>query len=169
MLLAASIFIKLATVVIIPVYFVLLFLQLNRHYWHKEIPLNFVQLVHKTWPVVVGFLFFYLLFTERSKQFLPWYLTWVLVWLPFFTQVVDKKIAFMLTGWKISIILLSITALLRYLPFLWFDLYSDAILGVQKNFVWAPVSLFYLIWGIAALGFNTVTLTWIKSFFSTRQ
>ena len=62
------------------------------------------------------------LFTTQSQRFLPWYLTWSLVFLPFLH---NKYI-------KTALIASSITGLLSYLLILYYGEYSDWLLMVRS-------------------------------------
>jgi hypothetical protein len=78
------------------------------------------------------------LLTARSQQFHPWYLSWVLVWIP-----LHKK-----TMWSWWVLILSLSSLFRYIPWLLNDGFSDAILLQQKGITWIPACLA----GICLLG-----------------
>jgi hypothetical protein len=116
-LLAVSIFIKLATVVLIPVWLLLLLPELK----------TFTAL-KKHWAFFASLAMFVLLLTDRSQQFHPWYLIWVLVWVPFVKS----------TLWKWSIVLLSFSSLFRYIPYLWYGNYTSASLTQEKLITWLP-------------------------------
>jgi len=72
------------------------------------------------------------LFTARSQQFHPWYLTWVLIWVPF----IEWK---WLRG---VIIIFSVTSMFRYIPWMWERGYTNQVLVDQKMITWAIPALF---------------------------
>lgn len=86
-------------------------------------------------PLIASLLLFIPLFTTRSQQFLPWYLVWVLVWLPF----IENKL------WKTVILLFSVSSMVRYVPWLWAGNFDGNIILYQKLITWLPVVV-YLLW-----------------------
>jgi hypothetical protein len=127
-LLFISIAIKFATLVLIPIWLVLL---LNNYFKNK-----FLKYFYKYWPSIAAILLFLPLLTPRSQQFHPWYLVWVLVWIPFIKSrnLLNVLIAF------------SITSLLRYLPQIFYGEYSFEILKQQKIITWCfPILLFIIL------------------------
>jgi len=86
-------------------------------------------------PVFASTSMFLPLFTERSQQFLPWYLVWSLVWMPFITQSQIKS----------TLIVLSISSMLRYLPWLWEGGYVAETISHQKIITWSLPAI-WLIW-----------------------
>ena len=77
-------------------------------------------------PTAAAILMLLPLFTERSQQFLPWYLVWSLVWLPFIKSPIIKS----------TLIVFSLSSLLRYLPWIWEGGYGLEALGQQKMITW---------------------------------
>ncbi len=127
LLLAFSISTKLASAVLIPIW-LLLALQafgvLSAQHWFKKLD--------KNWPLLASILMFLPLFTLRSQQFHPWYLTWSLIWLPLIKQ----------KYWKQLLLAFSAASLLRYVPFLSANEYNQTILFRQKLITWsAPLWL----------------------------
>jgi hypothetical protein len=122
--LAFSISTKLATVLLVPIWAYLIFAN-QPLFTHLKLRL-------KNWPLWALMLLFLPLLTDRSQQFLPWYLTWLLVWLPF---VPSKTV-------RTGVIILSISSLFRYLPWLWNGQFSDLIILQQKMITWVP----FIIW-----------------------
>jgi len=118
LLLAFSISTKLATIVLVPFWF----------YWFVKLFLNQQQLfkifqpIEKHLPLLISIALFLPLLTSRSQQFLPWYLTWSMIWL-----VVIKK-----HDWKNWLLALSFTALLRYLPWLQTGGFEGNVIQNQK-------------------------------------
>ena len=87
-------------------------------------------------PLLASVLMFLPLFIERSQQFHPWYLLWPLAWIPLIKNNV----------WKLIIILFSITSLLRYIPWLYMNDYTQQVILQQKIITWsAPVIALILI------------------------
>ncbi len=82
-------------------------------------------------PFLSSILLFIPLITARSQQFHPWYLLWSFVWLPF----VKNKI------WRIVLLSFSVTSMVRYIPWLWTGGFEDGVLTYQKAITWLPVLL----------------------------
>lgn len=133
-LLALSISIKLATLVLVPLSAWLLLLHTG---WPAglERQLRFPQYFQvlsadwfaKQMPFFAAIALFLPLLTEQSKQFLPWYLLWSLVWVPLISQ----------TWLRLVLIAFSVGAMLRYIPWLLAGFeYSDAILAQQRWITW---------------------------------
>lgn len=122
LLLALSISMKFGTAVLFPVW---LFLLVRR--WK----LKKLQWLNDYWPTAASILMFLPLLTDRSQQFNPWYLTWVLVWLPFVKA----------SWWRKLVLVLSLSSLLRYVPWLWNGTFTDQIILQQKLITWVPFIL----------------------------
>ena len=141
--LLVSISIKLVTVVLVPFFavagMVLFFLPNNR--WSRYlavIPTHFISKIQEkvftTLPTLLVIAFFLPLLTLRSQQFLPWYLIWSLVWLPFVKNTTVKN----------TILIFSVTSLFRYVPWIYNSFeYSSAVLSQQKMITWS-IPLLYL-------------------------
>lgn len=141
LLLAASISIKLATVAVLPVWLLLVawpWLRLQ----FKKIPLllQLLESVYQNWALTASFLLFVPLLTERSKYFLPWYITWSLVWLPFIAvRKLGKRnsIGQRLERWWIIVVLsFSLSSLYRYVPFLLTGTYDGQVVPNQIAVTW---------------------------------
>jgi hypothetical protein len=140
LLLSLSVSIKLASIVLVPIWLLLTF----NLFWPllKQKPLR-ILIDH--WPLLASIAMFLPLFTSRSQQFHPWYLTWSLVWLP----LIDNKI------WKNLLITFSLSSLLRYTPFLLANDYSQDVMFKQKIITWsAPLLLG--IYYLTKTGYRTV-------------
>lgn len=141
-LLVVSISIKLASLALVPLWVVLLTsdwhfsLPVFQHSWRER-----SQLLKTWWPVLASGLMFLPLLTARSQQFHPWYLTWVLAWMPLFPRVNNKW----LTVWQAFIWTLSVTSLLRYLPYLWQGNFTPEVVWHQKLITWIPALLVGLV------------------------
>jgi hypothetical protein len=131
--LAISISIKFATVILLPFVLYLLF--------RKKLP----KLPY--FYDLASFAMFIPLLTERSKQFLPWYLLWSLIFIPFVRH----------SWWRQLLIVFSLSALLRYLPWLYylpwmsFHLDTSNLLLYQKAITWLIPSFFLLSKGLIFL------------------
>ncbi len=135
-----SVSMKFSTLLLVPLWIVIL-LQYALPFLQKK-KSGLFQLFDKHWPLLASLVMFLPLLTLRSRQFYPWYLTWVLVWLPF----VRVKV------WKWSIFALSFFALMRYIPWLLTDSYQNGVEWQQKAMTWIPfvvtlcvLSLFYVV------------------------
>lgn len=129
LLLLFSASIKLATLALIPVWLALVLP------WKKVWPKPH-EFILSNWPFMTSVLLFLPLLTPRSKQFLPWYLIWSLVWLP----LINKK----WQPWKISLLVLSISSMLRYTPYLWMGNYDGDVIWQQQLITWTPFVLFWI-------------------------
>lgn len=156
-LLAVSISIKLATVIIVPLFifvFLLVFFlekysNLIKSRFRLPIPSQFIAsglLILSSWfekyiPTILALVLFIPLFTDRSQQFLPWYLLWILVWVPFIKQKTLRN----------TILIFSLSSLLRYVPWLKNSFeYSDEI-QLQSRLVTWVIPMVYLFTNIKDL------------------
>lgn len=136
-LLAVSISIKFATIVLLPL---IIYLALkNRLGRLGKFP---------TYDLMALTMFAPLL-TERSKQFLPWYLLWSLIFLPLIKNKFLRNL----------LIVFSFSSLLRYLPWMYylpwmsFHLDSSSLESLQKAITWLIPS-FYLLLSATFFLFN---------------
>lgn len=120
-----SISIKFATLALLPIY-VLLMLDLTQLF-KKSILSPLIEKLLTHLPLLASLLMFLPLFTTRSQQFHPWYLTWPLIWLP----LIKNK------SWRKILIAFSLTSLLRYIPWLITNEYSSQVLTQQKIITWS--------------------------------
>lgn len=144
-LLAFSVSIKLATVVLVPIWLGLAFWPRN---WNES-----GRLAKIWWPLAASLALFVPLLTLRSQQFHPWYLTWVLVWLPLLWQAYvtagtarfSKKslwfqlnqLGLMLTPiWITGLLTLTVGSLFRYLPWLAAGSFEPPVITQQKSITW---------------------------------
>ena len=119
-LLAISISTKLVTIVLLPILGGVFLLQ-------TPIASRFKKFEWQWWlGVACAALLFLPLLTARSQQFQPWYLSWVLIWLPL--------IPFRRIQWLI--IALSVSSFFRYIPWLLAGGFSDQIVNEQKMITW---------------------------------
>lgn len=138
LLMAFSISIKFATVVLLP--FIGYFLIENKlGKWKLGIWKYKFELM--------SLAMFAPLLTERSKQFLPWYLLWSLIFVPM------VKIKF----WRNLLIVFSLSALLRYLPWFYyipwmsFHLDTSSLEPLQKAVTWLIPAFYLLLSGVTFL------------------
>jgi len=134
-LLAFSISIKIATIVLIPIWLILLITSVL-----PESDLS--SAIRKFWPVAASLALLSLLTTARSQYFHPWYLSWVIVWLPFYpTSTANRSLKLSVSFIKLLIICFSFTSLLRYVPWLLTGEYPDWVIFQQRLITWAAVPL----------------------------
>lgn len=126
-LLAVSISIKLATILLVPIWVILIAVTL----FQKRQQVSKL-LAH--WPLLASIASFVPLFTLRSQQFHPWYLLWPLVWIP----LIKWK------AWNWGLLVLSISSLLRYVPYLWYGEHTTMSLSQQKMITWIPWIVFWI-------------------------
>ena len=133
LLMAVSISIKYATLALLP--FILYFLlkaKLGR--WKYSYDL-------------MSLVMFLPLVTERSKQFLPWYLLWSFIFIP----LAKNKF------WRNLIIVFSISSLLRYLPWFYyvpwmsFHLDTSKVIDYQIAITWLIPAFYLLLSGVLFL------------------
>lgn len=131
LLLAFSISTKLATIVLLPFWL----------YWFSQLFLTnhkFLTLLkplEKLMPLLSSMALFLPLLTSRSQQFLPWYLTWSLIWL----------VAIKRADWQNWLLALSFSALLRYLPWLLTGGFAGQVIPQQKMITWVGGVIVFLI------------------------
>jgi hypothetical protein len=134
LLLAFSISTKMATIVLIPIWlywFINWFISKNRLFdWLKKFD--------KFIPLLISVGLFLPLLTDRSKQFLPWYLTWSMVWLPFVKN----------RSWKLWVLAFSFSALLRYIPWLQTGGFDGSVILNQKQITWIGGISFFIVYQI---------------------
>lgn len=148
-LMALSISIKLATVILIPVWLVLfaknnlLLNKINQTKLPSLLKTSLVwlsgglsKLLNLWWPLAASLLMFLPLMTARSKQFLPWYLVWALVWLP----LIRWK------PWKYLLLIFSISSLFRYLPWMLAGNFDGDVITHQKLITWLIPAAIFFIW-----------------------
>lgn len=139
LLLAFSISIKIVTILLVP-FFVFL---LGKKLVLQKLPYNRILSVvadrilvwaTKYVPLIFALVLFIPLFTSRSQQFHPWYLTWVLVWIPF----IESKLI------RTTILVFSFSSLLRYVPWLYNSFeYGDEVIRNQKLLSWGLPALYF--------------------------
>ncbi len=134
-LLGLSISIKFASLLLMPIWVGLVLGHMVTH--HKVKPLQpLAELATTYWPLAASLLMFLPLLTERAQQFHPWYLTWVLAWLPLFKEGENKLLNRAQSLWKLVVVGLSFSSLYRYVPWLWAGNFDGDVLTQQKMITW---------------------------------
>lgn len=134
LLLAVSISIKLATVLLIPVWVILVTTRIENLPFHKKLK-SWLEMIAANWALIASMIMLLPLLTSRSQQFHPWYWTWPAVWLPFMQG------SFLHRWWKYSIFALGVSSFFRYLPFLLSGNFTTAVISQQKMITWLPAIL----------------------------
>ncbi len=135
-LLFISIQIKEATLVLVPIWGLLLFWKLEKKTVLHPLLKKCLRFFGENWAELSALALLLPLVTERSQQFNPWYLIWSLTFLPFLSSKMLRY--FLLT--------LSFTSCLRYLPFLLEGGYSDTIQLQMRLITWSAVPIFFLLY-----------------------
>ncbi len=134
-----SIYLKLATVVLAPLVIVTVLIwylktKLARSDFLLTTLKSFLAKIYPYFPDLAVILLFMLLFTNRSQQFHPWYLLWILPWLP----LVKTGLL------RVLILIFSVTSMWRYLPWLLEGGFTPDVLWQQRAITWI-VPLIYLL------------------------
>ena len=149
-LLAFSVSIKFATLVLLPVIALMLWEKMILDWVVKQVVTRFPMVkpvVHRAteWlesyivqfvPLLASVALFLPLLTSRSQYFHPWYLLWSFVWWP----LLNSKL------WKAVLVLFSLTSLLRYAPWLWAGGFASDTLFWQQVFTWTVPVLVLILW-----------------------
>jgi hypothetical protein len=175
-LLGFSIYTKYATAVLIPLGMVVILVSMLDITLHKKLPavavaflskINIKSWVLKSIPLSASILMFVPLLLPRAQQFHPWYLVWVLVWLPLINlgdlsglrlkleQCLEKVPVFgavtsFKRWWVITVLIFSVTSMFRYLPWLKYGGFSPEILLQQKMITWSAIPIGFLLWLITS-------------------
>ena len=75
------------------------------------------------------------LLTSRAQRFHPWYLSWSLMFLP----LTQARVTL------ISLVILSLSAMSRYAPYLWFNDFTPGVLLGQQLMTLLPVLIYWLV------------------------
>lgn len=148
-LLLISISTKLATALLIPIWVGLLVSRvITFRYWR--------EMWETYWPLAASLLMFLPLVTLRSQQFHPWYLVWVLVWLPLFARSdihtrFSRLLATLQSVWVPAVVVLSVSSMTRYIPWLWAGGFEGNVLLQQKLVTWVPFVAVLVVLGIRSL------------------
>lgn len=126
----ASISIKFATLVLLP----LLIWQWGRAYFTSKLKI-LAKIINANFFTFCSLLLFLPLLTARSQYFHPWYLTWSLVFYP----LIEWR------SWRVFLILIAFSSLLRYLPFLHIMGYEVETLWQQQLITWCLPLLYLLV------------------------
>ncbi len=134
LLLAFSISIKLSTLVLLPIWGAIFIEQVLQQFQLPKIIRQLTSFIHQHYADVAVLFLFVPLLTPRSQQFNPWYLVWLLVWLPFLRW-----------NWlKGALLVLSVSSLFRYIPWMLAGGYSNQILFEQKIITFTPLVIYLL-------------------------
>ena len=128
--LAASISIKFATIVLLPVVVILMF--------SSRVKNKMIAIITRYWADISAVLLFLPLLTERSQQFHPWYLIWSLAFVPFMQK----------TWLKVWILAFSLSSMFRYVPFLYYGEYTPRELQQELLITWAGGIGVFVVWGL---------------------
>jgi hypothetical protein len=137
-LLGYSISIKFASVLLFPIWAWLVlrpWLRSQENWLRKSMLWKPAELIDQHLPELASLAMLLPLLTLRSQQFHPWYFTWILVFLPFMT----------LKWWRRSLLVLSFSSLLRYVPWLLAGNFDGDVLPHQKMITWIPFIIFLTI------------------------
>lgn len=126
LLLAISIFIKFATLVLIPVVVIAIIARLIK----KNTSFSSHDLA-----LAASILLLIPLMTTRSQLFHPWYLTWSLMWLPLIRR----------NGWIAILIGLSVSSAYRYVPWIAAGGFAGDVLLHQQLVTWVGGTVVALI------------------------
>ena len=139
-LMTVSVTIKFSTIALLPLIIYLLF----------ENSFKKIKILKKVYEIIDNYFFdfasilmFLPLFTARSRYFLPWYLSWSLVFLPLIKNKLLREI----------LIVFSISSMLRYLPWViklpWmsFGLDNSNLINIQILVTWLIPAIYLLIKG----------------------
>ncbi len=147
LLLLASISIKLATVVLLPIWLLctlwLLLPSLGDQIMKRVRDISDSSITRYSFVICMligaAIALFVPLLTARSKRFLSWYILWSLSCLPLILVPLRERWLAILRDTTVALILtLSGTALLRYTPFLKVGEYTPAVLQIQLSLTWLP-------------------------------
>ncbi|MBP7768242.1 hypothetical protein KA082_00205 [Candidatus Woesebacteria bacterium] len=111
----------------------------------------FEQKIYTIVPLCASILLFLPLLTSRSQYFLPWYLSWALLWV----VLIENR------TWKKILLIFSISALLRYVPWLWTGGFDGNVILYQRIYTFAPacVLLIYsLLRQLSAMSSSKITV-----------
>ncbi len=114
---------------------------------------SFLNYVVQLVPWILSILLFLPLLTSRSRWFLPWYLLWSLSLVPLLVKStvlnrelpkisllplasIKKQINNWRKRWVYLLVALSISSLIRYVPWLWYGEYSDLITSQEIVITW---------------------------------
>jgi hypothetical protein len=128
-LLLASTTIKFATLLLLPLWFLLAI--------YPALPQKLQFLASKItpyWPLLASSAMFIPLMTSRAQQFHPWYFMWCLIWLPF---TASSQMPKLIKSIELATLMgFSISSTYRYLPYLWHGGFMPGVLTLQKQITW---------------------------------
>lgn len=131
--LSFSITTKLATVVLLPLWFSAASISVPAAARFSWLPTSMrltterlTHLVILNLPFLASLLLFVPLLSGRSQWFHPWYLIWAMIWLP----LVQVK------WWRAWLLAFALSSLCRYLPWLWAGGFAGPVLFHQQLITW---------------------------------
>ncbi len=135
-----SIYLKLATVILAPLIIAAALIwylktKLARSDFLLTTLKSFLDKIYPYFPDLAAILLLIPLFTARSQQFHPWYLLWILPWLPLVKTNLLKTL----------ILIFSVTSMWRYLPWLLEGGFTPDVLWQQKIITWIGPLIYLLI------------------------
>lgn len=154
-----SISTKYATLILLPIWFILLKFQAVKLGVFSFFSPIIKSSLYKLVPWLISGLLFLPLFSDRSRWFLPWYLIWSMSLLPLLAEdvwsrdlhritmpTIDSiKSKSLLAGkyWIFWLQALSLSSLMRYVPWLWQGEYSQQITSEERLITWVGGLLFF--------------------------
>lgn len=153
--LLSSIAIKLVTVVLVPFWLLLLVFYCKKQgvmdSLGTRLPNWLLNLVHGILVKIARALLTHLedfsviflllpLLTQRSQQFLPWYLIWSLVWLPFTKSTLLRTV----------LLTLSLSSMVRYVPWIIEGGYSELVHRNELLITWVPLVFVFCIYCVSS-------------------
>jgi flagellar biosynthesis protein FliQ len=135
-LLGASTQIKRATLLLVPVWVMIVCLTIAQNRVKDSKITALLGKLQQYWADIAGLLLFLPLLTDLSRQFHPWYLLWSFSFVPFMRNRVLRSV----------FIIFTFTSALRYIPILWVGVYSEQLISISKVITWSALPLAFLYW-----------------------
>lgn len=150
---------KYATLILVPFWFILIKFQAVKRGRFSFLSPIINGSLHKSVPWLISGLLFLPLFSDRSRWFLPWYLIWAMSPLPLLAKdawsgdlhritiptldSIRNKSLLLGKYWILWLQALSLSSLLRYVPWLWQGEYSPQITTEERLITWAGGLVFF--------------------------
>lgn len=134
LLLLLSISTKMATIVLLPIWLIIVWHGLNTQLkWLHFLPRQLkrwvdvvIMLTIENLGFIASVLLFFPLFSSRSQLFHPWYLLWAFSWLPLIR----------VSWWKAILLAFSVSSLFRYVPWIFAGGFEGNVLLQQQAVTW---------------------------------